>query len=175
MSPMSPIPGACRRSGIVFRRSPRVPFPVPMTEAVAKMVGRFERMERSDQYAFHQHISGHFKTVVGFPCYTTSNFEAMKRFLEDIGMEVRESRSDQRCPMFNSGRGAFVKRGDVSFNLEESADDQASTPFNLCLFGYSPGEFERLGHLGYDRKTESSIFGTSHLFTSPDGGRVLIG
>lgn len=144
-----------------------------MTEAVSKLLGRFERMELIDQYAFHRHIAARFTTTVGFPCYTTSNFDAMTRFLDDIGLQV-ELGHNQLCPVFNSARGAFVRRGNVSFNLEESSDGHPTTSFNLFLSGYALRDFERLDRLGYGVRDEAPIYGVSYTFISPDGGKVII-
>ena len=53
----------------------------------------------------------------GIMCFSTSNFDGMKQFLEAMGFTVTEGKN-QLLPLFSSGRGARVKRGDLDFNLE---------------------------------------------------------
>jgi hypothetical protein len=138
------------------------------------MVGRFERMERIDQFAFYRQIKSHFIETTALFELSTCHFEAMKRFLEDIEMEVREDYGDQLLRMFGDGRVAFVRRGDVSFHLRESTASAGVAPFNLFLTGYNEREAERLRSIGYDFRELSSPYGSGFQFTTPDGGTVFI-
>ena len=114
------------------------------------------------------------RAASGIFAFTTSNYDAMKAFFCGIGMEIREDAGDQLVPIFNTGRGASVSRGDIHFNLEESTSGQASARFNLFLTGYPVSELHPFSSLGYDFSTEVSLYGTFHTLTSPDGGQVTI-
>ncbi len=104
--------------------------------------------------------------------FSTSNYDTMKKFLLDFGFNVDESRN-QLTPCFESGRAAYVRRGDFEFNLEESASANRRADFNLLLFDYSSEEIERIKSLGY--KCEHSIgFGEYYTFQTPDGGTFVI-
>lgn len=105
--------------------------------------------------------------------FSTRNYDAMLRFFSDIGFEVTDGTGTQLCPLFNSGRGAYVRRGDFEFNLEESTEIGAAAAFNLFLLDISEEEIQRIAELGrYDYKCEHGFFGLSHRLTSPDGGLV---
>ena len=103
----------------------------------------------------------------------TSKFEARTKFLSGIGLVVQEG-DDQLLPLFGDGRGARVRRGDFEFNLEESHSTQNQAEFYLTIFDYSDEEIERAKNSGYDYKYETG-FGEAYTFTSPDGGKIVIG
>lgn len=145
-----------------------------MTEIVAKMVGRFERMERIDQLAFYRHIQSHFIEANSLFELITPNFDAMSRFFEALGMEISAATGDQLLHLFGDGRVVSVRRGDLLFHLRESTTSKAIPTFNLWLTGYSEHELERLRHIGYDFKELVGIYGSSFQFTTPDGGTVHI-
>lgn len=106
--------------------------------------------------------------------FSTSNYEAMIQFFRDIGMDVREERT-QLCPIFESGRGALVTRGEVAFNIEESTADPRMNSFNLLFTGgFTNEDIQRLRDLGYNMPTETSLYGTFHTLKSPDGGTIVI-
>lgn len=140
------------------------------------MVGRFERMTPLDQFAFAREVQGRMKTTTttGFLEFSTSNFDAMKRFFTDLGMEVRDEGSDPFLHLFEDGRGASVHRGDVAFQMHESASGSPGAPIHLFLDGYSDAEIERLRGKGHPFREEVGLYGTVLEFTSPDGGRVFI-
>ncbi len=110
----------------------------------------------------------------GILAFTTSNYDAMTQFFRALGFEVRETPGDQLVPLFTRGRGAYISRHEIVFNLEESDRDTAAACFKLLLFGCGQVEIERLSVLGYAHTTEVSLYGTSHRFTSPDGGQVCL-
>lgn len=147
---------------------------MPMNETVAKMVGRFERMERIDQYAFYQHIKSHCIETTALFELVTPNFDAMKRFFENLGMEVKADDGDQLLHLFGDGRVVSVRRGDVIFHLRESTGSSAVPAFNLWLTGYSDQEVEGLRHIGYEFQELTGPNGSIFRFTTPDGGAVLI-
>ena len=109
--------------------------------------------------------------VAGIFAFPTSNYDAMTGFFRDLRFDVREDARDQLVPLFNNGRGAYVCRGDLFFNLEESTDGAATACFNLLAFNYTPDE---LAGITLDRTTEVSLYGTFHTFISPDGGKITI-
>jgi len=104
--------------------------------------------------------------------FSTKNYDAMVRFFSDIGFEITDGKGTQLCPMFNSGRGSYVKRGDVEFHLEESTTDQTCAPFNLWILDYTEDEIFRAPDLGYPYTRQEGFNGTCHTLTSPDGGIV---
>jgi hypothetical protein len=101
--------------------------------------------------------------------FSTSNFDAMKKFLADFGFIVVEGH-DQLLPLFTDKRGAMVSRGSFQFQLEESDDPKHRACFNLFLTDFSGEELERVQALGYTLKHEISIYGESHSIETPDGG-----
>jgi hypothetical protein len=106
-------------------------------------------------------------------CLLTSNYDEMVKFLEDFGFEVTEDPYDQLVPLFGV-RGAHVERGDLSFNLEESASREQKAAFNLFLTDYPRAEVDRLKALGYACETRSGLYGESHHFQTPDGGTFVL-
>lgn len=158
-----------------FCADSQIPATMPMTEAVAKMVGRFEKMERIDQYAFYKEMRSHFLITAGFCELLTSHYDEMKRFYEHLEMEVSEHPGDPILHWFGPGRVASVRRGDVLFQLRESPSESHGRPFNLYLDGYSPAAIERLRSIGYSFREETGMLGGVFHFTAPDGGQVMIG
>ena len=104
--------------------------------------------------------------------FSTRKYEAMLRFFSDIGFEVSDGAGTQLCPLFNSGRGAYIRRNNIEFILEESTGDQPSAPFNLWILDYTPEEIQRAPYLGYPYTCVQGIYGLSHTLVSPDGGRI---
>jgi hypothetical protein len=94
----------------------------------------------------------------------------MKGFFTDLGLEVRDEGSDPFLRLFEDGRGAFVQRGDVAFQMHESASGSPGSPTYLFLAGYSEAEIERLRGTGHPFREEGGLYGTFLEFTSPDGG-----
>jgi hypothetical protein len=111
----------------------------------------------------------------GIFAFSTSNYDAMKKFFSDLGFNVREDPGDQLVPLFNQGRGSYISWGDVSFNLEESTARGAKASFNLWILGCSGEEIDRIKTLGY-AFTDSglSLWGRDYSFVSPDGGTIRI-
>ena len=109
----------------------------------------------------------------GVLAFSTSNYDAMKKFLVDFGFEVAEG-SDQLLPLFNRKRGARVSRGDLRFQLEESDDPRHQAFFHLFLTDYSDEEIERVKALGHKHEQSASIFGVFLTFHTPDGGTFVI-
>jgi hypothetical protein len=107
----------------------------------------------------------------GVLAFSTSNFDAMKKFLADFGFEIAEG-SDQLLPLFTGKRGARVSRGDLRFQLEESDDPKHRASFNLFLTDFSDEELKRVQALGYTLKHE--LYGDTHSIQSPDGGTFLL-
>ena len=148
---------------------------MPMTEAVAKMVGRFERLERIDQYAFYKHIKSHFVESDALFELITPNFDAMIRFFEALDMQVSADYGDQLLHIFGDGRVASVRRGQLLFHLRESTTtSKPAATFNLWLTGYSDRELERLRHIGYGFQELGGICDSGFQFTTPDGGTVFV-
>jgi hypothetical protein len=105
--------------------------------------------------------------------FATSNYDAMKKFLADFGFQVAEGH-DQLLPLFCQARAARVSRGELEFNLEESAVADQKAFFHLMLSDYSDAEIEKIKSLGYECATETSLYGTFHTFQTPDGGRFVL-
>jgi hypothetical protein len=104
----------------------------------------------------------------------TPNFEAMQKFFEDLEFDVRDSSDDQLCPLFGT-RGVSLRLADVVLNLEEDTSMTANASFNITLFGYPLAKLMRLQErVGGDRE-ESLFWGAYYTFTTPDGGKVVIG
>jgi hypothetical protein len=106
--------------------------------------------------------------------FSTSNYDAMKKFLVDFGFDVQENPNDQLTPFFEDGRAANVRRGDLHFNLEESAASNQRAAFNLRLFDYSDEDIERIMALGYKCDHQVSPYGEFHSFRTPDGGMFVL-
>ena len=106
--------------------------------------------------------------------FSTSNFEAMKKFLVDFGFEVTENPNDQLTSVFCGGRAVRVIRGDLDFTLEESAIANQGAHFNLMLTGYSDEEIEKIKSLGYKCDRQTSLYGITHSFCTPDGGTFIL-
>ncbi len=98
----------------------------------------------------------------------------MKKFLSDFGFVVTEDRRDQLVPLFNNGRGATVKRGDLFFNLEESTSGEQKASFNLRLTAYPDEEIQRIKAIGYECDYQVSLYGGFHSFRTPDGGTFVL-
>jgi len=113
-------------------------------------------------------------TISGILCFSTSNYEAMIKFLTDFGFKVTEDPHDQLVPLFNEGRGAHIERGDIFFNLEESTSGQQKASFNLMLTDYSEEELTRIKSLGYECDQQFSICGEANFFRTPDGGTFVL-
>jgi hypothetical protein len=107
----------------------------------------------------------------GVLAFSTSNYDAMKKFLADFGFEVVEGH-DQMLPLFTGTRGARVSRGDLRFQLEESNDSKHRAFFNLFLTDFSDEELERVQALGYTLKHE--LYGDTHTIQTPDGGTLVV-
>ena len=109
--------------------------------------------------------------ILGF---STSNYDAMLKFLRDFGFTVAEDLHDQLTPFFENGRAARASRGELEFQLEESGDSRHKACFNLFLADFSEEELERVQALGYKLTHELSIYGDSHSIQTPDGGRFVL-
>jgi hypothetical protein len=108
--------------------------------------------------------------VLGF---STSNYDAMIKFLRDFGFAVAEN-PDQLTPFFEHGRASRVTRGNLDFNLEESQSPDDRARFNLWIAGSTEEEIARLKALGYECKDEVSPYGEFHIFRTPDGGTFIL-
>ena len=109
----------------------------------------------------------------GVVCFSTSNFDAMKRFLSAVGFAVTEGR-DQLLPVFAEGRGARISRGDFQFNLEEDPSRQRLADFNMMLLNLSEDEVKRAKSSGFEFTQMESLYGQFYTFKSPDGGMFVI-
>lgn len=110
--------------------------------------------------------------ILGF---STSNYEAMKKFFLDFGFDVVENPyGDQLVPFFEGDRAARVKRADLEFNLEESSANGQEARFNLWLPNYSDEEIENLKALGYPCDFQASPYGEFYSFRMPDGGIFIV-
>ena len=107
--------------------------------------------------------------ILGF---STSNYDAMIKFLRDFGFAVAEDPCDQLTPFFEHGRAARVSRGDLVFNLEEAVTCDQRASFNLFLTDYPDEDIERIKALGY--KCDYESFGHTHSFRTPDGGTLVL-
>ncbi|HEY1174047.1 MAG TPA: hypothetical protein VGH19_21960 [Verrucomicrobiae bacterium] len=105
--------------------------------------------------------------------FSTANYDAMKKFFADLGFAIDETRS-QLAPLFESGRAAYVRRGELNFNLEESSAPGRKADFNLMLCDYDDAEIARVKALGYPYEYGESLYGETHTFRSPDGGIIVI-
>jgi len=107
--------------------------------------------------------------------FSTSNYDAMIKFLQDFGFTVAEDPyGDQMVPFFEHGRGARVSRAGFEFQLEESDAPGAKAAFNLFFTDSDDAEVARLKALGYKSKDEVSIYGEFHTFRTPDGGVFVL-
>jgi hypothetical protein len=109
----------------------------------------------------------------GIVCFSTSNFDAMKRFLSAVGFVVAEGK-DQLLPMFSEGRGARVSRGNFQFNLEEDPSRQRVADFNMLLLNLSEEEIKQAKSSGFEFTSRESLYGSFYTFKSPDGGTFVI-
>jgi hypothetical protein len=105
--------------------------------------------------------------------FSTSDYDAMIRFLREFGFTVNENpHGDQLVPFYEHGRGARVSRGNFEFQLEES-DSPAKAAFNIFLSA-SDDEIARLRSLGYRYEyRDAGPYGEFHTFHSPDGGKFV--
>lgn len=102
----------------------------------------------------------------------TANFDAMRKFFEDMEFDVRDSEYDQLCPLFGD-RGVTIWFPDVMINLEEDRKMQSNDSFNISLCGFALAKLIRLQQkLGAE--VEKSFYGLHYTFTTPDGGKVVI-
>jgi len=104
--------------------------------------------------------------------FSTSNYDAMLKFLRDFGFSIIEDPKDQLNPFFEQGRAARISRGAFEFQLEESESPHARACFNLFLTGYPDEAIEQIKSLGYSCAYES--FGHTHTFRTPDGGTFVL-
>ncbi len=104
--------------------------------------------------------------------FSTSNYDAMLKFLRDFGFSIIEDPHDQLTPLFEQGRAARISRGSLEFQLEESQSADAHACFNLFLTDYPDEAIERLKALGYPCAYEST--GHTHTFHTPDGGTFVL-
>jgi catechol 2,3-dioxygenase-like lactoylglutathione lyase family enzyme len=112
------------------------------------------------------------KPSVHILAFSTSNYDAMLKFLRDFGFSIIEDPQDQLTPLFEQGRAARLNRGAFEFQLEESESKDARACFNLFLTDYSDEAIERLEELGYSYTYES--IGHTHTFRTPDGGTFVV-
>lgn len=106
--------------------------------------------------------------------FSTSNFDAMRKYFEDFGFEVTENPNDQLMHMFGNGRAVRVTRGDLDFTLEESTNTNHKACFNLML-ALSGEDVARVKSLGYPCDSQTNpLYGTSHTFQTPDGGTFVV-
>lgn len=114
-------------------------------------------------------------TSIHLLAFSTSNYDAMIKFLRDFGFTVAENPyGDQLVPFFEDGRGARVSRGSWEFQLEESKSPDARARFNLAIGDATDADIERLKALGYDCKETVSPFGAFYSFRTPDGGMFVL-
>ena len=107
-----------------------------------------------------------------FISISTRNFDAMAKFFSDLGFEVTDGDGTQLCPLFNNGQGAYVKRNDFEFNLEECTFGEPTGAFNLLILDFTTDEIERTKHSGYSYTETNSLYGCWRQVISPDGGIV---
>jgi hypothetical protein len=112
------------------------------------------------------------KTDVHILGFSTSNYDAMLKFLRDFGFSIIEDPHDQLTPFFEHGRASRISRGDFEFHLEESESKNAKACFNLFV-DLSDVEIEQLKAQGYKFEYAESIYGAFHTFHSPDGGVIV--
>lgn len=103
----------------------------------------------------------------------TPNFEAMRKFFEDMEFDVQDSSDNPFCPLFGE-RGVTLHLTDVVVNLEEDVSMSANASFNITLFGFPLAKLMRLQERVGGERNEGG-FGMYYTFTTPDGGKVLIG
>jgi hypothetical protein len=111
------------------------------------------------------------RTSASIFAFSTSNYDAMKKFLVDFGFQVSEG--GQLDMLFTTKRGARVRRGDLDFNLEESESGDQKASFSVFLTDFSDDDVERIKSLGYKEYRYDS-FADTHLFRTPDGGTFMI-
>jgi len=104
-------------------------------------------------------------------CISTFNFDAMTKFFSDIGFTV-DIGENQICPLFNRGRGAFVKHRDLQINIEECTTGKPTGPVHLWYLGFNDEETERASRCGYSYHEETGLYGTCRSVVSPDGGII---
>ena len=97
----------------------------------------------------------------------------MRKFFEDLEFDVQDSMGDQLCPLFGE-RGVSLHLTDAVVNLEEDTSMSANASFNITLFGFPLAKLMRLQErVGGER--EEGLFGVYYTFTTPDGGKVVLG
>ena len=107
-----------------------------------------------------------------FISISTRNFDAMAKFFSDLGFEVTDGDGTQLCPLFNNGQGAYVKRNDFEFNLEECTFGEPTGALNLLILDFTTDEIKRAKHSGYSYTETNSLYGGWRQVISPDGGIV---
>lgn len=111
--------------------------------------------------------------TVHLMAFSTSNYEAMKEFFANIGFSIDERRSPL-TPLFETGRAAYVQRGELAFNLEESENPYQKAQFNLMLCDYDEAEIDRLKASDHHYEYGTSPYGQCYTLYTPDGGTILI-
>jgi hypothetical protein len=106
--------------------------------------------------------------------FSTSNYDAMLKFLRDFGFSVIEDPHDQLTPFFEHGRASRVSRGEFEFQLEESESKDAKASFNFFVTDFSDTELEKVKALGYRFEHAEGLYGEVWGFHSPDGGVFVV-
>ncbi len=101
----------------------------------------------------------------------TKNYDAMKQFFSDLGLEVPEQDHGwQLAPVFNKGRCCVIRVGSLLLALEESTHSPPSGPLYLDV-----GEIgvARLLSLMTKYPVTDQGAGTSFHVVPPDGGAIV--
>ena len=109
---------------------------------------------------------------------STSNFDKMIEFFTALEIEVRDTKMNQLCPLFNNERGVTLWVGDkLIANIEENTALQSSAYFNLFLVNikYTQGKLKSISNKLNQKDVSASVYGGFiYTFISPDGGKVAI-
>ena len=104
----------------------------------------------------------------------TPNFDLMRKFFEDLEFDVQDPDEDPFCPLFGERGISLQLTNSTQVNLEEDTSILANASFNLTLFGFALAKLMRLQErVGAVR--EEGFMGLHYTFTTPDGGKVVIG
>jgi len=108
----------------------------------------------------------------------TSNFDKMVDFFTILEIEVRDTKLNQLCPLFNNERSATLWIGNkLVANLEENSALKSSAYFNIFLVDikYTQKKLKDIANKLNQSNISGSVYGGSfYTFISPDGGKVAI-
>lgn len=109
---------------------------------------------------------------------STPNFDEMVGFFRTLMLDVRSGEGNQLCPAFNEQRGASLwLEGCFVLNIEENTSISAGGDTNLMLESemYTEGKLEKISQELNQGECHETLYGTTYVFKTPDGGLVSVG